>query len=129
MAPSSRNYGRGEGVSAFQDMPDASRASWAYRCISDADVLIPRHNNSTAPTTATRRRKRVLVRKTHIARVGGKLALAAFQLTPPLGSSISSPPGGPQHTTPDRLVMRPVQGRAFASLRYDTTRSSSRCGR
>lgn len=37
---------------------------------------------------ARSRRKRVLVNSTHIARVGGRLALAAFQLTPPLGRSM-----------------------------------------
>lgn len=40
------------------------------------------------PVTATSRRKRVLVNSTHIARVGGRFALAAFQLTPPLGRSM-----------------------------------------
>jgi len=37
------------------------------------------------------------VRKTHTAREGGSDALAAFQVMPPLGRSISSSSGGPQH--------------------------------
>lgn len=60
-------------------------------------MLTPRHNNNTAPVMATSRRKRVLVSKTHIALVGGSVALAAFQLIPPFGRSISSFSGGPQH--------------------------------
>jgi hypothetical protein len=68
-----------------------------YLCISEADVLTPRHNNNTAPVMATSRRKRVLVSNTHSALVGGSVALAAFQLIPPFGRSISSFSGGPQH--------------------------------
>jgi len=79
----------------------------SYLCISDADVLMPRHNNSMAPAMAMKRRNRVLAKKTHIALVGGKLALAAFQLTPPLGRSISTAPGGPQHH-PRSSMMRLV---------------------
>jgi len=37
---------------------------------------------------AMRRRKRALVKTTNIALPGGRRALAAFQLTPPLGSSM-----------------------------------------
>jgi hypothetical protein len=40
------------------------------------------------PVRARRSRNRDLVNKTHIALVGGRFDLAAFQLTPPLGSSI-----------------------------------------
>jgi hypothetical protein len=57
--------------------------------ISPADELTPRHNNRVIPARATESKNRVLVRKTHIARVGGKFALAIFQLTPPFGSSIA----------------------------------------
>lgn len=40
-------------------------------CISDADVLIPRHNNKTTPVIATHSKNLVLVIKLHIALVGG----------------------------------------------------------
>jgi hypothetical protein len=57
-------------------------------CISDADVLIPRHVNSIMPINETVRRNRVLVKKTHIALVGGSWALADFHVMPPLGRSM-----------------------------------------
>lgn len=57
-------------------------------CISAAEVLIPRHNNTTTPERATKRRNRVRVRKLNIALEGGSRALADFQVTPPLGRSI-----------------------------------------
>jgi hypothetical protein len=41
------------------------------------------------PDKATNSKNRVLVKNTHIARVGGSCDLAAFQLTPPLGRSIA----------------------------------------
>jgi hypothetical protein len=62
-------------------------------CISPADELTPLHNNNTIPAKATNNKNRVLVKKIHIARVGGNRDLAAFQLTPPLGRSIA-PLGG-----------------------------------
>jgi hypothetical protein len=58
-------------------------------CMSPADEETPLHNNNTIPAKATHSRKRVLVKKIHIARVGGNRDLAAFQLTPPLGRSIA----------------------------------------
>lgn len=57
-------------------------------CISDADVLMPRHSNSTMPVMATSRRNLVLARNAQIALDGGKDALATFQFSPPLGRSI-----------------------------------------
>ena len=59
-------------------------------CRSDAEPLKLRHSNSIVPTRAKRTRNRVLVRSIHIALVGGRLDRAAFQLTPPFGSSIST---------------------------------------
>jgi len=60
----------------------------AYLCISSAVPLKPFHSNSTIPNTATNSRNRVRVMKFHIALLGGNLARADFQLTPPLGSSM-----------------------------------------
>jgi hypothetical protein len=62
-------------------------------CMSPADELTPLHNNNTIPAKAANNKNRVLVKKTHIARVGGNRDLAAFQFTPPLGRSIA-PLGG-----------------------------------
>jgi hypothetical protein len=60
----------------------------AYFCISDADLLTPRHSRMTRPVTATETKKRVRVRRTRIALHGGRPALADFQLTPPFGNSM-----------------------------------------
>lgn len=87
----------GGGNGGWATPGEMRRGFSTYLCISEADVLTPRHNNNTAPVMATSSRKRVLVRKTHIALVGGSVALAAFQLIPPFGRSISSFSGGPQH--------------------------------
>lgn len=57
-------------------------------CISEADVLIPRHNSSRTPATAMQSRNLVLVKNDHTALVGGSWALAAFQLKPPFGRSM-----------------------------------------
>jgi hypothetical protein len=57
-------------------------------CISDAELLIPRHNKTIRPVMARDIKKRVLVTRTRIARHGGNLALADFHVTPPFGSSI-----------------------------------------
>ena len=69
------------------------RVAWANRwiahlCISWADVVMPRHSIKTMPANATKRRKRVRVRKCRTALDGGSRALVDFQVTPPLGSSI-----------------------------------------
>lgn len=60
----------------------------SYFCISDADLLTPRHNRMIRPVTANETRKRVRVRRTRTARHGGRRDLADFQLTPPLGKSM-----------------------------------------
>lgn len=70
---------------------------YPYLCISLADVLMPRHSNKITPTTAMVSRKRVLVKNTHTALVGGNCALADFHVMPPLGSSMMSASGGPVH--------------------------------
>lgn len=49
---------------------------------------MPRHSNKTMPARARVRRTRVLVRNTHMARVGGNCALADFQVMPPFGRSM-----------------------------------------
>jgi len=68
-----------------------------HLCISDADVLMPRHSSRMVPATATNNKNLVRVRKDHTALDGGSEALAAFQVMPPLGSSMASSSGGPQH--------------------------------
>ena len=74
-----------------------------YLCISLADVRIPRHSNKIIPATAIDRRTLVLVRKTHIALVGGSCAFADFQVMPPLGRSMIEVLGVALDTT---LTMR-----------------------
>lgn len=71
----------------------------SYLCISDAELLMPRHNSTTMPARVKSRRNRVRVTKFQSTRVGGSWALAAFQFRPPLGRSMvgewgkpSSPP-------------------------------------
>lgn len=61
----------------------------AYFCRSSAVPVTPLHNKITRPTIATTSRKRVRVRKVHMALVGGSLACAAFQDTPFLGNSMA----------------------------------------
>lgn len=78
---------------------------------------MPRHSSSIIPVRATRRRKRVLVSSTHIALVGGRLDLAAFQLTPPLGSSILSPEALATTTGQSRSCeMQPRCSRVFPAV-------------
>jgi hypothetical protein len=57
-------------------------------CMSGAELLMPRHNNNTVPTSAIRASVRVLVRSFDIALVGRRLARVACQPPPLLGSSI-----------------------------------------
>lgn len=76
-------------------------------CISVADVLMPRHKSSMTPATATQSKNLVLVRKAHTALVGGRLALATFQLMPPLGRSMVKRVGWP--ATPPRDELAAVQ--------------------
>lgn len=57
-------------------------------CKSGAELLMPRHSNSTVPTSAMRASNRVLVINPRTALVRGKLARAVCQLTPAFGSSI-----------------------------------------
>lgn len=66
----------------------------AYFCISDADLLTPRHKRRTRPVTANETRKRVRVRRTRTARHGGRRALADFQVTPPFGNNMVDIGGG-----------------------------------
>jgi hypothetical protein len=72
----------------------AARVGSSNRCISDAEPRMPRHRKRTIPTRAMRKRKRFLATTAHMALVGCRLDLAAFQLTPPLGSSMSRCPRG-----------------------------------
>lgn len=88
-------------------------------CISDAEVLMPRQNSSITPVTATHNRNLVLVKKVHTALVGGKLALATFQLIPPFGSNIFKQSGWP--ATP------PKKGLAAGHLRPSSGQGVSRC--
>jgi len=68
--------------------------SWElYLCISPAEDLMPRHNNRTMPARAIVTRVRVLVRNSHMARVGGSCPLADFQVMPPLGISMANSTG------------------------------------
>lgn len=101
MVPSSRNCSDKTNVSGQDTRRKGGSEAATYLWTWDAEVLSPRHNNNTAPTTATRTRNRVLVKKTHTALVGGRLARAAFQLTPPLGRSIFEVSRWPSTTTPD----------------------------
>jgi hypothetical protein len=57
-------------------------------CMSGAELLMPRHNNNTVPTSAIRASVRVLVRSFDIALVGRRLARVACQPPRLLGSSI-----------------------------------------
>lgn len=93
-------------------------------CISDADVLIPRHNSSMTPATAIHSRNLVLVRNVHIALVGGRLALATFQLMPPFGRSMVKRVGWPATPPRNRLVAVQLKPRS-AQVRRDV----SACGR
>jgi hypothetical protein len=94
----------------------AARRGESNLCIRDADMLMmPRHSNNTTPTIVTSKRKRVLANSAHIALVGGSRALAAFQLTPPLGSSILATSGDPQHQ-PGASIVSPVGHRAAGAV-------------
>lgn len=61
-------------------------------CISDAEVLMPRHRITTIATMTRTSKNRVRARKDMIVREGGSRALVDFHVTPPLGSNMS--PGG-----------------------------------
>lgn len=61
----------------------------AYFDISRVDTVIPLHNKTISPVRATATRNRVRVKNINIAFHGGNLALADFQVTPPLGRSIA----------------------------------------
>lgn len=78
-------------------MESVSRKRSSDLCISDADVLNPLHSKTIMPTRATLTRNRVLVRKTHIALVGGRLAFALFHVTVLGRSIITTEPPWPQH--------------------------------
>jgi hypothetical protein len=72
-----------------------------YLCISPADDRMPLQNNKIVPVIAMNARKRVLVKNTHIARVGGNCPFADFQVRPLLGRSmVSSAFGWHAMTTP-----------------------------
>jgi len=60
----------------------------SYLCKSPAVPLKPRNSNTIMPPIATKSRKRVRVRKCHIALEGGKRAFADFHETPLFGSNI-----------------------------------------
>ena len=61
---------------------------YTYFDISRVDTVIPLHNKTMRPVRATATRNRVRVKNINTAFQGGNLALADFQLTPPLGSSM-----------------------------------------
>lgn len=67
---------------------DWVRTRYAYFCISDADLLTPRHSRITRPVTAMVTRNRVLVSRSRTARHGGNRALADFQVTPPFDNNM-----------------------------------------
>lgn len=67
--------------------------SLSYLCISDADLLTPRHMRISRPVKAMETKKRVRVNKTMTALHGGNLALADFQLTPPFGNNMMKDDG------------------------------------
>lgn len=93
-------------------------------CISDADELMPRQNSSITPATATHNRNLVLVKKAHTALDGGRLALATFQLIPPLGRSIFKQGGWP--ATPPEKGLAAGQRRPSSG---EVCRDASPCGR
>ena len=70
----------------------ADGRSSAYLCISAAELVTPRHDTTIRARRPTARRNRVLKTKAIIDREGGKFALADFQLTPPLGRSMTKRP-------------------------------------
>ena len=57
--------------------------------MSVADVLMPLHNSTTTPASATKRRNLVRKRTFSMARERGSRACVDFQVNPPLGSSMS----------------------------------------
>lgn len=61
-----------------------------YLDIASVETLIPLHNNTINVVSAMTPNTLVRARNATNARHGGKRALADFQVTPPLGSSISS---------------------------------------
>lgn len=90
-------------------------------CMSPADELTPLHNNNTIPAKATHNKNRVLVKKIHITRAGGKRDLAAFQLTPPLGRSIAPLGGASSPPFQKNGINQSVQKRAkHPGLRLDS---------
>lgn len=94
-------------------------------CISVADVLMPRHRSSITPATATQSKNLVLVRKVHIALVGGRLALATFQLMPPFGRSMIKRVGWPATPPRDGLAAVQLKPRSAQGMCRDV----SACGR
>lgn len=90
----------------------------SYLCISDAELLIPRHSNKMMPVTATRSKKRVRVTRFQTTRVGGNCALAAFQLKPPLGRSILGDWDADNAPQPDRKDLQRVYGNQTGSTEY-----------
>jgi hypothetical protein len=61
---------------------------YPYFDICCVDTLIPLHNRIIRPVKATATRNLVRVKNISVAFQGGKLALADFQVTPPLGRSM-----------------------------------------
>lgn len=87
---------------------------------SDADVLIPRHNNRMRPEMATSSRNLVLVTNANSALDGGNEPLAAFQLMPPLGRSMATMFGGGS-TAPPEGGEKKNQGKKRADGRERST--------
>lgn len=127
-APSSRNCSEVWHVSyeSILDMLEAGPLLWCTNlCISVADVLMPRHRSSMTPATATQSKNLVLVRKVHIALVGGRLALATFQLMPPFGRSMVKRVGWPATPPRDGLAAVQLKPRSAQGMCRDV----SACGR
>lgn len=123
-SPAIEPVGLGQLLSSMQHLEGV----WAaYLCISEAEVLTPRQSSRTIPTSAKHNKKRVLVRNTHIALVGGRFAFADFQVTPPFGKSMIAdgsdiPVAGTTTAQEDRqvaLVEAILRGRLDAKWQMD----------
>lgn len=92
-----------------------------HLCQSPALPLTPFHINTAMPTSATTSKKRVRVKKFHIALLGGNRARALFQFMPePFESSMVGMRTGPESqaataATPERRALLRGSSRCAAS--------------
>lgn len=93
-----------------QSTPTSSAAGTTHLCISEADLLIPRHIKISRPVMARVMRKRVRVRSTTSALHGGNLALADFHVIPPFGRSIFAVIEQSLYGPADCSVQKPPNG-------------------